>query len=595
MILILFFIGQQLTVDWQRDRFTASYGGKNAVGNVQGTFTFTSTFPSLESLGLEYQALSTQPQHRYGLLVHHADRKVELSADYHRKNHTFSKASVHMASPIRGYESLKLSLGHNQEAKGFKTDISLEGPFTSQATVTVLGRRNEFESMGSLDVTTTVSAFRASKVSYHLVKARLEKKLKVIGELNGQKVVADAIADLSDSKIRSNLRLSTPFSEDITAALSHSFQKRNLASDGHISWSGNKSVRVSVNGQLVSKEQFNLNVTASAPGWATTANLDHKKSPQKMSTLLDLELNGRRTKWDLNTKSFSPLLLETTLSLPYSGYEELKMNLEHRQEAKKTLTRLQVSNRDKAFDLEHMVDVEDSFNWANTLTVKTPFQGILASFDINSQQSWTTTGRFQHDSQVQINKNTMAVTLVADGSQAERTTAAGSFKSSWSDDFSFELHHTDNGQEFHPVLTIRTGDVKQQSIRLETFYRRNPKNPSISVDIASPMFPPIKLAATYNNLAPLQTAKLNLSWNSNRNIDWSLDWTLAIEQSVIKTRLTTPFVGYSNLGAEVSYDLAAPRKTALAFLKRADHVIQLEVNYCYRLLVFLRTLSHLHT
>lgn len=563
----------QWSVDWQRDRFTLSLTGTKTSENIQSTVKLTSSYPSMANVGFDFQALSTQPEHRYTVSVQHLERKAEISFDFHRKEYIFSNANLRLVTPIRGYESLKASLHHIQQVKGFKSELKLEGPFASQAIATVSGKKTETECLGSLTLATSISAIQTSTISYQLVKARQDKKLQLVGELNGQRVAIDATADLSDSKIKGNLRVTSPFTDEIKAALYHSFNKRTLQSQGQVSWAEGKTMRMDLNGQLISKDTFSLNVTASAPGWTSSANVDHRKSNQKIVTEIEVTHNGRTGRAVLDVKSMSPLLLETTVSLPYTGFENLKLNLEHRRDSQNSATILRAAKHDQVIMLDHSLEAQDNSNWANKLIIKTPFDGLLASLELNSKQSWTRQKQLRHETRIEVNGKTASIVLIADANNKQKT-ANGSFKSSWTDDINFEMIHTDDGQEFHPIVIIRMGQ-DGQPIRLESLYRRNPKNPTFSVDIVSPMSDPIRISAAYVNAAPIQSAKFGLNWGITQNIDYSLDWALSVEQTSIKTRLTTSLVEFKNVDAEVTYDLTGPRKTALALLKRGDWTVQL--------------------
>jgi len=191
---------------------------------------------------------------------------------------------------------------------------------------------------------------------------------------------------------------------------------------------------------------------------------------------------------------------------------------------------------------------------------------------VDSKQIWTSI--LEHDGQLQINGKRMTVALKADKSQAGKLTASGSLATSWSEDVTFELTHSDDGLKFHPTLIIRTGNG--QPIRLETAYRRGPKNPSLFVEVVSPLSEPLKLSAAYVNSLPAQSAKLSLNWNGDQNIDWTLDWALAALQSSIKTRLSTPFSRNNKIEADIVYDVTGQRKTAIVLLRRDDQTINLD-------------------
>jgi hypothetical protein len=123
-------------------------------------------------------------------------------------------------------------------------------------------------------------------------------------------------------------------------------------------------------------------------------------------------------------------------------------------------------------------------------------------------------------------------------------------------------------------LIIRTGNG--QPIRLETAYKRGPKNPSLIVEVVSPLSESLKLSAAYVNSLPAQSAKLSLNWNGDQNIDWTLEWAVATLQSSIKTRLSTPFSRNNKIEADIVYDVTGERKTAIVLLRHDDQTVNLD-------------------
>jgi hypothetical protein len=204
-----------VTVDWQQDRFTVSVTGSKTSENVQGSIKLVFTFAQLEKVGVEFQALTSQPMHRYSGAVFHQDRRAELSADYHRKEFTFKSTSVNLVTPFNGYEALKVSINHNHLVANFQTDIKLEVPFASRAVITVTGKNIKSELAGNLDITTNFSVLETFTTSFQLFNKQQEKKLAVIGDLNGQKMTARAFTSFADRKFRGDLHVASPFFEDV--------------------------------------------------------------------------------------------------------------------------------------------------------------------------------------------------------------------------------------------------------------------------------------------------------------------------------------------------------------------------------------------
>lgn len=566
-------INTRLTVDWQQDQFTLSLTGSKTSENVQGSIKFTSTFAQLEDVGAEFQALTSQPMHRYNFAVQHKGRRAELSADYHRKEFAFKSASISLATPILGYESLKASVTHHAIVGSFQTDLKLEGPFSSRAVVTVTGKNIKSESSGNLAISTNFSVLEKFNTSYQLFNKQTEKKFSLIGDLNGQKMSARAFTNVSVGKFRADFYVASPFADDITVFVDHLYEGQILQSQGLVSWANDKEVRVNLDGQFASGKAI-LNATVATPTWTANGRLDHRKTVDTMDSSVEVEFNGKRITLTATGKNLQmeDINFETKLTSPFQGFEDLKLNLQHRQQGRKTTTVITAARMEKEITVEHDIEYTDLFNWANRLSVKTPFEG-LSSLTLDSKQLWTNV--LEHDGQLQMNGKKVTVSLKADNSHKGKLTASGSLATSWSDDVVFELTHSDDGLKFHPTIIIRTGSG--QPIRLETAYRRGPSNPSLTVDVISPLSDPLKLSASYVNSSPVRMAKLNLNWNGDRTVDWTADWALDAMQSSIKTRLSTPFSRYNKIEADIVYDVTGQRKTAIILLQRDEQTISLDV------------------
>ena len=535
----------------------------------------TSSFAQLETIGLNFEAISSQPLYKYGLVVQHQSRRAELSADFRRKGLIFSGASIKLATPINGYENLKASVSHDQQiGGGFQSNLKLEGPFASVAAIDLSGRNVKPETSGTLAVTTTFSALDTLTTSFQLFNTKTEKKLSVTGTLNGQTMAARASSKMSVGKLRSDFYINTPFSEDVTGRLEHQFDGQSLQSQGLLSWAGNKYIKTNFDGQFTGNKK-QLNATLAAPGWLASARLDHKKMSGKLDTLVEAELNGKKAVWTLEAQhlELDRVRLDTKLATPFQGLEDLRLNVQHHRDGRKAISRLVLARQQAEMMVEHDIEYLDLFNWANRLAVRTPFEGI-SSLTVDSKQSWTGRGEVQHDGQLVFNGKTVTVGLKVDASRPGILTAGGSLATSWSEDVFFDLKHTDDGLEFHPALTIRTGTG--QPIHLETAYRRGPINPSLIVQLTSSLSDPLKLTASYLNGSPVKAVKLDLNWNGNENIKWTLDWALDTYQSTVRTRLSTPFSRYPSLEGDLLYDLTGQKKTGTILLRRGDQTILLD-------------------
>ena len=577
-------------LDWQRDRLSFSYTGSRTAENVRGAFKMSSTVsPLLEDAGFEFHAASTRPLHRYSLTVQHLGRQFELLADCRRRERFFSSASLRLATPIRGYESLSMSVGHTQRVNNFETQVQLEGPLASRATVTLsAGKKTEsHETDAKLSISTSFAALQTSSVSFRLINARsMEKKIKVEAEYNGQHlIVADAAGEFSDAEqFRAQLRLDTAYTEQVTASIQHRHRPDGtlLLTQGRVSWAGGlKSALISLDGQVSSGGQTTFNVSLTAPGGLTSnARLDHRRSIDgQVATVVETEANGRKASWTLDAQSLSTddLRFDCSMSVPYSGFENLRLGVEHRRptldgKSNAVITRIQVSKDRQRLSLQHDVEFRDAFNWANRLAVEQDSSASSPLLVLTNKQTWSTSGKFQHETEIRFQDADKArFELNVDASKTGRVTSSGSLVSTWTmtDNVSFLLEHTDDGLEFHPILTVsssNSGDA--QPVRFEVTYRRGPNNPSLTTELSgSSSYPPVKLSAAFINAdTPLKTAKVQLNWNSDRFVDLSLDWKLTMEKSHVATRLLTPFNGYSHIEGELSYDSTGPRKTALARL-----------------------------
>lgn len=560
-------IDNRLTVDWERDRFTVSIAGSKTSEKFEGSIDFASSFSQFSSLGAELSALSSQPAHKYALAVHHHGKRVEINADLLRKQQLFENASVRLITPITGYESMTATVSHNQKPGTFQTDLKLEGPFASKGVLTVTGKKEHPETFGSVSVSTTFAAFKTASASFNLFNSRLDKKLVIAGAVNDNKILMNANADLSDSRLVAKARLTTPFTEDVTATVQHKYQKQVFDTRVQLAWSEDKNVQLAVDGQLVSGHT-KLNASLAALGWTSVARLSHKNANGQILSSFDADINGRKTSFAFDAPSLAldNIRFDSNLKTPFAGFESLRLYVEHARSSGKVNTRIQIVDKQREFSLEHQVDMTDAFNWANKLGVSTPFEG-LQSLVITSEQSWTASGKFQHDGQLQFNGKTLNALLTADASRRGLLTSSGSLTSSWTEDTSFDLQHEDSGDVFHPVVIVRSGS--KQPVRLELTFARTANNPSVVVEVISPITEPIRLSASYVN-GTAQSARVALNWMGDRNVDWSLDWSFTPFKSLVTSRLSTPFTKFTKLDGEISYDLTGGRKTAKAFITRED-------------------------
>ncbi len=384
---------------------------------------------------------------------------------------------------------MKVSINYNQLVANFQTDIKLEGPFASRAVITVTGKNIKSELAGNLDITTNFSVLETFTTSFQLFNKQLEKKLTITGDLNGQKMTARALTSFADGKFRGDMHVASLFSEDIRASLNHRYEDQILQSQGYLSWANEKNVQVDLDGQFPSGKAV-LNATLSTPNWVTSSRLDHKKEANKMDTFAEAVFSGQRVTFTLDAQNLQldNIRLESKMTTSFQGFEDLRMNLQHRRDGKKITTLMKAARIQTEITVEQDVEYIDLFNWANRLAVKTPFEG-LPSLTVDSKQIWTSI--LEHDGQLQISGKRMTVALKADKSQAGKLTASGSLATSWSEDVTFELTRSDDGLKFHPTLIIRTGNG--QPIRLETAYKGGPKNPSLIVEVVSPLSEPLKL------------------------------------------------------------------------------------------------------
>ena len=512
------------TVDWQRDRIHFSLSASRTADVLQTAMKLSSSVsPLLEDISLDVQLTTTRPLHRFVMAVQHLGRRFELAADCRRRERSFSNASIRLTTPIRGYELMSVSVAHTQRVNSFQTDFELEGPLTFGATFSA-GRKPELNEIEAKMAAKT--NWTASSATLRVINGRSDKKFKLEAEHNGQHlIVADGAADLSPNQFRSQFSLNSAYTEQVTAFI----EQRQSSLQGRVSWAGGiKNAVIILNGQFPSA----ANLTLNAPGLVSNLQLNHNFiTGGQLTTSLKGEFNGRKADWSLNAKSIASdnLQFDSNLSLPYSGFEDLHLGVEHRRPVVNAAkTRLQISKNLQRFSLQHDVEFSDAFNWVNKLVID-------KLFDLTNTQKWNPQGRLEHETEI-VDK--FRFRLDVDATDSGRITSSGSINSTWIDDvITFSLHHTDNGQQVHPILTI--GDN-----RMEAIYLRGPMNP---------------------------TKSLKLNWNSDRNaalVDWSIDWQLAMEKSQFSTRLISPY--HQNVQGELNYDTTGPKKTALIQLTRGD-------------------------
>jgi hypothetical protein len=563
----------KLSVEWRQERFSLTVKNGKAKDYLSGAVEVVSTFANLERFGGQFESLCGQREKRYLLSAHHQGRQAKILATLNQNE--ILTAALQMVTPIAGYESLKATLTHDLQGSAFQSDLKVEGPFESQALLTVSGKRIASETAGSLVLSTNTAWVTTCSTSFQLLQSKEEKKMTVVTEFNGQQAVLEASGEFKQAGMKSKLSLKNPWTEEITASIQHQ-NSTKILTEGSITWSTDKKILVTVNGEVNSKNDIQLNGSLIAPGFKSSAEILHKYINGKIESFIKAQVNDQTVKLSVDAdskygKSEETHLIKGDLSTPFSGWEQVSVTVKHRSAGLMCSNRMEIEKVGRRTVVEHSTEHESAFNWAHQLSVTTPFSG-LASVGINAKQLWKN-GRLQHSTKMDLNGQEMALMLDSN-LQSEKLTASGSFVSTWSEDFTFQLDHIDNNEQFHPVLVLRTGS--SPAIRLEVTFKRSPKMPSLTIDLVSPVSEPIQLKAVFNRESAVKTTSVQLTWNGDRKAELTFEWLLDPSKTVIKSELKTPMEKYSKLGAEFQFDLTGDRKTASATVGTDSKKIHME-------------------
>jgi len=564
----------QLTTSWNEDTMTFSVNGTKTTSNVKGAINFKSTFDKFQDSTLGFDTVTRNEQKRFQLYAVHAGRQSKIILSYNVDKNRFTKGVLQVVTPFAGYETLTATVIHDQQTDAFDSKAKFQGPFKHEVVFGLSGKKTMTETVATIGVTSTLEAVKTASASFQFTNTADGKKLYLTSEFNGQRSVFDASGAVGKSKIEAGLLVTSPFTNEIVVSLQHK-SADVFSTKANVSWAPEKKMELIVEGEI-KPNLIVMNCAFATSSAVSKARLEHKMIAGKLMTVCEAEFNGKKMLVSVDAesqigKNASMVRINSGLSLPFAGLDDAKFIVNYKRNGMDIITRVELSKQEQIVVLEHIFTTTGPLNWQNVFVVSTPFNGLTSLRSASKQSS--SAGNVKHETDVDINGKKM--TAMFDWSaQNYQTKSTGSFVSSWTEDFTFQLEHTDNEVQFHPVLVIRTGSATP--VRLEVSYKRGPLNPSLTFELASAVSQPIKLQAAYNNAEDVKNVVATLSWNADETINLNVDWMLNQASSSAKMLITTTLAAYPTVGAEFKYDLAGRRKTAFTSLAINDRKVQMD-------------------
>ena len=591
--------------DTTDSRLEAQWAGKQAALALKTTRTpadaatkaalvFTSNLNQVGDFSVDFESLVTAAARKHALKVHSAGRSgpASVSVSAALADGRLSRAVAELTTWISGYESLKASVSHDQQAGRVDTGVQLQGPFGYEAAGQLSAKHTPKETAATVAVSSSSSSSSgsaskqttAASISMNAIHDGQTRKLLVVGQVDGRRSSVDASLTRHADHVQADVVLDNVLTANqVTASLQHAYGSR-VHTGGQVSWAADKQLAASVQGEVRGADSIALDGRLTTPAFQTAARLHHQIIAGKLATEFETSVNGDKAatfsadaEWS-RTADRKGLLLRVDCRLSAaalaSQLDDVQLVVDHaRHNASSVSTSVQLFSQTRELvTVRHSLQHQDATNWNNVLSVRAPAAtSSLGDARIASKLSWSPARSLHHETDARINGQHVTMKLNAER-RGTLSSANGSLATSWTRDLSFQLDNEADQHQVHPVLVIRNGADKP-TVRLEAAYNRAPHNPSLMVEITSPLAQPIKMILAFNNNSSSsnQTVSAGLLWNGNQTADVKIEWRNAADTKWGKLLLTTAWPAYASVSAEAGYD-ANDQKTSVWALAAVNQV-----------------------
>ncbi|KAK7070069.1 hypothetical protein SK128_004352 [Halocaridina rubra] len=280
-------------------------------------------------------------------------------------------------------------------------------------------------------------------------------KLIVDGVMGDKKVMLNANGKLmrgETTKLMGDLRFITPFTYPLTASINFVVEPQSFKVELEMSriWSTYGNLKLHVDGQMILRNNMQMNAVLSTPTNKASLSLSHKIEEKKMVSFIDAILNGERihVSAEGTVDAASNLAdLQAEIKSTFNDLDDIKVTVKSEKNGRTRTTNATFIKGEKSINIEHIITIMDLLNWENTFKLNGKYMLL------NKRTQVGTT--YSHDLRYIWDTDEVHLTLSFD----QKTTGAAkeidaklTLASPWTENMTLDLHHTYGNSEFKPVI-----------------------------------------------------------------------------------------------------------------------------------------------
>lgn len=548
---------------------------------VESKTRLQTTFSQLSDAYLEIshdhssRELTSKMQFRWA-----PNRRVTLDASAVAQPSVY-KGSLKFTSPFKNFEDLSTEIIHNYSPDHYRTRTEFQWAPRRKVSLNFEGKHvlNGRSRLCTVSVRGS-SPFQdfentAAKISYTNDGTTLNTDV----ELNWserKKIVTSFMASMRNSRYNKNIEskflVTTPFrnyeSYQISTSLETNRNSYKVNVDAQLPYRSTASLNSQ--GKFLGLNDIELNavVIGHFPRYMqpqrTSIDFVHKYQNSKLRSSLDTAYNNHRLTVLLNglaefgydTRNIE---FSATVNTPFSGYEEMKCNLNHNMRGYEYITKLEANKNALSGTFTHKLSFRDAFNFETTVDVaSSEFPDAKLSiiqvynggrFEHNSYTTWSRNRRITFNAQFLDKSIIKELTL-------KLTTPFRNYRE-------LELKSSYEHQNWDHKAALSINVDRRHKITLNKSFRNYRwKNVNAQVDFTSTFrgYESHSASFKYDLTAPDKSVEVSYVWDPENRQAVTLKGNFLHSYSLTNAKLeaTTPFKNFNQITFSTKFENNSP-------------------------------------